>query len=857
MSVKKYLDIVGLEHLLDYLPTFKIKVTCDSEFATETITCTNGTKTYSGECPSTSPYVLTFTVNAPGTWTISGTDSVSGDTYSVEVTVTTLGMVETELHIVTTPEGATVTPTDDIQTWLKCANLEKSYTTLAEVLADQETYETLLADSNACDYMARSTTWALAEGAVPTMTSNTTPSGECGFFGAQSTSYPAYRAFDDNDNTNAALDSGMVGTVTLYYCFTSTISVIKARIRMANYSSYSGLSLVLKYSDDGTTWTSTDATGISIGGAYVDLISSTEYGNHNYWGVALTSTNNSDFSISTLQFYTDADITTSETAMRLLGKYDYACDKLLSNATWAEAIANSDYFESVLDVKVPTMTSNTTPSGEVIYSSVYNSSYPAWKAFDENTSTNWAGSSAVNGYIGYDFGTPIKLAKVYFSHSNHVYASGATTYKIQGYDGSNWVDLSDDYSYPSNTAEDKIYSVVTNASYSKFRLYFTNSGTGDTYDTTELQFYGRIPLQNSYTPLVPTMTSNTTPSGECSANAETTGNYQAWRAFDGNDSTNGWCPEISSAPFTNTWIKYEFPNAVKVDRIRILWKDSNTTANTFKIEGSNDDSTYTEIATNLTIPASSVAGICDITNTNTYKYYKCTMLSNNVTGTTKGLKLQFYAKLDKTIIHSAPLDTIYYKNNGTDIPLCSTDSNGIGELDLSGLEDGTYTLYSSVAKDPSNLSNDYSKAIRITKSQYGETKEIYLMPDTIRTLYWYGFKDSNLESNGFTFSGTKITPTSNANSTTLSITNTTNTLCSINAKNAITGTAKVIGYYTNREGSIWVSSSKAISGATETKVTTTAILYSINLSSQYIALGVMNGSSGYTKSMTVDALWYE
>ena len=124
-------------------------------------------------------------------------------------------------------------------------------------------------------------------------------------------------------------------------------------------------------------------------------------------------------------------------------------------------------------------------------------------------------------------------------------------------------------------------------------------------------------------------------------------------------------------------------------------------------------------------------------------------------------------------------------------------------------------------------------------------------------LYWWGYIENELEENGFTYSGTKITPTSNANNATLSITNTTNTLCSINAKNAITGTAKVIGYYTNREGSIWVSSSKAISGATETKVTTTETLYSINLLSQYIALGVMNGSSGYTKSMTVDALWYE
>lgn len=132
-----------------------INVTLDTEFVGETITCVNGGTTISKTASSTS---LVFYPPTTGTWTISGT--ISGKTYSVNAEVVDLS-TPVSVILQTIPEGTTVLPTDDIQTWLKCANItDKSYTTLTEVLADKETFETLLADSNACDYMARSTTWA-------------------------------------------------------------------------------------------------------------------------------------------------------------------------------------------------------------------------------------------------------------------------------------------------------------------------------------------------------------------------------------------------------------------------------------------------------------------------------------------------------------------------------------------------------------------------------------------------------------------------------------------------------------------------------------------------------------------------
>lgn len=60
-------------------------VTCDSAFAGTTITCTDGTTTYTETCPSSSPYIVTFKSIPTGTWTVSA--EISGVTYSESVLI--------------------------------------------------------------------------------------------------------------------------------------------------------------------------------------------------------------------------------------------------------------------------------------------------------------------------------------------------------------------------------------------------------------------------------------------------------------------------------------------------------------------------------------------------------------------------------------------------------------------------------------------------------------------------------------------------------------------------------------------------------------------------------------------------
>lgn len=56
------------------------------------------------------------------------------------------------------PDGDTVTPVNDVQTWLKCAGIkDKTYTTVSQVVKDTNTMFLLMSDENAMKYLARST----------------------------------------------------------------------------------------------------------------------------------------------------------------------------------------------------------------------------------------------------------------------------------------------------------------------------------------------------------------------------------------------------------------------------------------------------------------------------------------------------------------------------------------------------------------------------------------------------------------------------------------------------------------------------------------------------------------------------
>ena len=239
---------------------------------------------------------------------------------------------------------------------------------------------------------------------------------------------------------------------------------------------------------------------------------------------------------------------------------------------------------------------------------------------------------------------------------------------------------------------------------------------------------------------VPKMTSNTAPSGEAFASADSTNAYKAFN----NNTSDFWGSNVTSSAS----IGYKFLNKVIVRYIQVKNRTDGgkTSPKNIIVQGSNDGTNWSNIVNHTNENTVDGGGWHIYVNSSTaYKYWRLNITSLN-SQYLNIAELQFYGRKSTSedhtnIIHSAANDTIYMMKDGSPSVLTTTDSNGVGTLDFTQFDDGvTYKLYSSVAKDPNNLSNDYSKDIRITKNKYGCTTEAYLMPDAVKTLYWYGYE---------------------------------------------------------------------------------------------------------------------
>ena len=141
------------------LKPYTVNFECASGYIGQTLTMKqSGQENVSGIVGSDGK--LTLYPMYSGEWECSCYSSVTGTTKKKTIDLSYWG-VQPTVTFEDTPNGATVTPTDDVQTWLHCANVwDKSYTTISEVVADTTTLNTLISDNNASDYLVRSTTWA-------------------------------------------------------------------------------------------------------------------------------------------------------------------------------------------------------------------------------------------------------------------------------------------------------------------------------------------------------------------------------------------------------------------------------------------------------------------------------------------------------------------------------------------------------------------------------------------------------------------------------------------------------------------------------------------------------------------------
>ena len=166
---------------------------------------------------------------------------------------------------------------------------------------------------------------------------------------------------------------------------------------------------------------------------------------------------------------------------------------------------------------------------------------------------------------------------------------------------------------------------------------------------------------------------------------------------------------------------------------------------------------------------------------------------NNITGKAKcNLEFEVVTSVEVTL-YSAALDEVYYYDNNERIAVGTTDATG--KLEHVSLDPGDITLYSSVAKNPDNLSQDFSKDFSIDD----DSENIYVMPDG-DVYYWYGYDSGELQiastANGWTThtSYSFLTPTFKNNSIKITIgVNQTSAYGTISPKTYSNATVHYIG----------------------------------------------------------------
>lgn len=437
-----------------------------------------------------SPY--TFTVHHAETYTITVT--YNQRIYTDTVTFTTEGQSFSK----TLPSPSEV-DANDINWWLFFGGVSGSYSSLADILANSTALSTLMASTDAVDYLVRCKEWINA-GLVPVMTSNTTPSGECIKSGAEASGTEAFRAFDGNDSTYWASNASTNQYVG--YKFTSAKNVKGARI-IANFETEARIkNFKIQGSNDNSTWTDL-YTGVYPNTQGYEFIAEfdndSEYLYYRIYVIDCYSASHY-IRVSTLQFYPMAEgVTNNQSAMSYIGLNNYCANTLLADADWCDGIFNSAYMESVLNVKIPTMTSNTQPSGIVSGDATFRSGNEGYKAFDNNDTT-YAFSSVSSTeqstfYCEYDFPSNLNAYVLNYTFGSPSQSVGQYNVNLQYYDGEEWIDELTDLSVPASGTYSETRNInIKNCS--KFRIYGNRVvGSGSSAKLSPImntiQIYGR------------------------------------------------------------------------------------------------------------------------------------------------------------------------------------------------------------------------------------------------------------------------------------------------------------------------------------------------------------------------------
>lgn len=205
--------------------------------------------------------------------------------------------------------------------------------------------------------------------------------------------------------------------------------------------------------------------------------------------LALISDNNAADYMARSTTWANA-VVANQTAMGYIGNNDYCAEALMSDSTWCTAICNSTYFESVLTTKIPTMTSNTTPSG-VCSADSLRSGYAAYGPFSGGSSS-WVNAGSKPGWVKYEFANAIVAKVVEYTPPEVSSSNAAKTLRVEASnDNSNWTTL---YTQSTATTAETKYSIPipsNNTAYKYYRWYILTSDWSSGVGLRQGNIYGR------------------------------------------------------------------------------------------------------------------------------------------------------------------------------------------------------------------------------------------------------------------------------------------------------------------------------------------------------------------------------
>ena len=218
-------------------------------------------------------------------------------------------------------------------------------------------------------------------------------------------------------------------------------------------------------------------------------------------GILMTALSNSNNAVNYMVRSTGVimtDVVASSNAMTKLDLSSYAVSEMFKNSTWYSAIVGSATAVTVLDataIKVPTMTSNTVPSG--IAKAQLAPLNLAYSVFDKTTTPYYSSVIQINNWIEYDFNSASRYVLYKYKLTGEV--GGGFAYRITAFnisasnDGTTYTNLAvitGASVYDTNTYQSLISAI--SSGYKIFRVTVTGKAGDDRVVVGELELWMKL-----------------------------------------------------------------------------------------------------------------------------------------------------------------------------------------------------------------------------------------------------------------------------------------------------------------------------------------------------------------------------